>query len=152
MSESTTLHVFYGRLLSFKYLYKSGVEAIFQQDLLDPSVSVYRTGDDDRAKELMEEITLHKNPYIFQRKGQETIQSDMVDPVEAYKRKIIEEYEAKRAAEVASGQADMGTSAPAPLMPASSHTLGELITGSANPSPLGGAALKMLSVAGLKKG
>lgn len=81
---------------SCKYVFKSGKTAVFEG-------GVYRTTVESEIKELNEEITAGIGA-IWLISGQEIVDSDDIDPVAVFRRKIIAEYEAEKARSLDNGQ------------------------------------------------
>lgn len=160
-----TLHVYYGRMTSMKYVFKDGREAIFQPDPMDPGRSIYRTAEKVQYDELDAEAGVHSSdgrtikigtiPFIYKLKGNETITSDLVDPVEAFKAQIIREYEQRKALELANPNNDRGGYNPEPVKPTNTADLGVLAggpgAGLTQVNPIQPAAQRMLSIAGLTR-
>ena len=90
----TTLHVFKSTFPSMSFLLKNGKPCIFQQ-------GVFRTSVEAEIKELMEEVGEvgrynSRNPHMYVDEDETTIQSDMVDPMNALRAKFIAEYIAEQ--------------------------------------------------------
>jgi len=85
-----------------KYIFKSGKVAEFIGGF-------YRTAIESEIKELNDEIAAGIGS-IWVTKGQEVVDSDDIDPVAVYKRKIIAEYEAEKARSLNNGNSFSDTS------------------------------------------
>ena len=98
----TKLHEFHMSKDSVRYIFKSGKIAVFDG-------GVYRTTSDAEAKELKEEITAGIGG-IWQEPGHEIVDSDDIDPIAVFKRKIIADYEAEKARSLNNGESFSDTS------------------------------------------
>lgn len=92
----TKLHQFFMSKDSCRYVFKNGKIAVFEG-------GVYRTTIDQEADELKEQIDLGIGA-IWQESGQEVVDSDDIDPVAVFKRKVIAEYEAEKARSLDNGE------------------------------------------------
>jgi hypothetical protein len=99
----TKLHQFFMSKDSCKYVFRSGKTAIFEG-------GVYRTTIDSEIAELIEQIAAGIGA-IWQERGQEVVDSDDIDPVAVFKRKIIAEYEAEKARSLDNGTSFSDSSA-----------------------------------------
>jgi hypothetical protein len=109
----TKLHEFHMSKDSVRYIFKSGKIAVFDG-------GIYRTTSEAEMKELKEEITAGIGA-IWQVAGAEIVDSDDIDPVAVFKRKIITEYEAEKARSLNNGQSFSDTT---PSKPHGSGTVG----------------------------
>ena len=103
----TKLHEFHMSKDTVRYIFKSGKIAIFHG-------GVFRTESESEAKELKEEIAAGIGA-IWQVKGSEIVDSDDIDPIAVFKRKVIQEYEENKARSLANGESfsDVGGAKPA---------------------------------------
>ena len=121
----TKLHQFHMDFTACRYVFKSGKIAVFEG-------GVYRTASEVEIKELQDEITAGIGS-IWVTKGNEVVDSDDIDPIAVFKRKIIEEYEANKARSLDNGESFSDTSS---VKPVSSVAMGAVAAG----SNTGGAA------------
>lgn len=119
----TTLNVFKSTLPSVNYIFSNGKPAIFVN-------GVYRTDIQAEIEALKYEIA-QKHPHIYVDPTEETIESDMVDPMNALRAKIIAEYKASMA-QATDPSRDMGSSEHGKLMPGNSSDIAEATVGSGN--------------------
>lgn len=91
----TKLHEFHMSKDSVRYIFKSGKIAVFDG-------GIYRTTSEAEVKELKEEIIAGIGG-IWQEPGHEIVDSDDIDPIAVFKRKIIAEYEAEKARSLNNG-------------------------------------------------
>ena len=116
----TTLRVFKSTIPSVNYIFSNGKPAIFQQ-------GVYRTNVEWEIKELEKEIS-NGHPHLFIDEAEREIDSEMVDPMNALRAKIIAEYvEAQNKA--VNPANDMGSTEQKPLKPANSRDVAEAALG-----------------------
>ena len=108
----TTLRVFKSTIPSVNFIFANGKPAIFQQ-------GVYRTDVEWEIAELEKEV-LAKHPHIFIDEKEREIDSEMVDPMNALRAKIISDYLAAQE-KATNPMNDMGTTTQEPLKPASSR-------------------------------
>lgn len=66
--------LFYNTLGSTSYVFKDGTAAFFKD-------GSYHTGIEQEISELKDEIS-KRHPYLYQIPGQETLDTDAIDPVE----------------------------------------------------------------------
>ena len=98
----TKLHQFFMSKDSCRYVFKSGKIAVFEG-------GVYRTTSEVESAELVEQIQAGIGA-IWQERGQEVVDSDDIDPVAVFKRKVIAEYEAEKARSLDNGESFSDTS------------------------------------------
>lgn len=108
----TTLRVFKSTIPSVNFIFANGKPAIFQQ-------GVYRTDVDWEIAELEKEV-LARHPHIYIDEKEREIDSEMVDPMNALRAKIIADYLASEQAATNLSN-DMGATLQEPLKPASSR-------------------------------
>jgi hypothetical protein len=84
MSETKEYHKFCSTLVSSKYAFRSGKVANFVD-------GKYLTAIKSEIEELTAEIE-SDNPYLYVDKNELTVSSDKADPLETYRKKVIEEY------------------------------------------------------------
>lgn len=108
----TTLRVFKSTFPSINYIFKNGKAAIFQQ-------GVFRTDVEWEIKELEAEVAA-SHPHIFIDENEREIDSEMVDPMNALRAKIIADYIAQQAAATNPAN-DMGNSDQSPVKPSNSR-------------------------------
>lgn len=82
--------VFKCTTLSCKYVFKDGTIGYFVNGRLTTDV-------EDHIKELEDEIK-HRHPTIFIDENDSVAETAQLDPMEEFKRKVIEEYEASKSA------------------------------------------------------
>ena len=124
----TMLRVFKSTIPSINYIFKNGKPAIFQH-------GVFRTNVEWEIKELEQEIAAG-HPHIYIDDKEREIDSEMVDPMNALRSRIIEEFLAsqKRALDPTN---DMGTSDQSPVKPANSADVAAAAAGGdGNQSPI----------------
>lgn len=102
----TKLHEFHMSKDTMRYVFKSGKVAEFFG-------GIFRTSNEKEADELKNEIELGIGA-IWQERGSEIVDSDDIDPVAVFKRKIIAEYEAEKARSLDNGVSFSDTSAAKP--------------------------------------
>ena len=107
-----TLHQFKADLSSCRYIFKSGKIAQFEGGW-------YRTSIESEIKELNEQIA-EGIGSIFLVPGEETIDSEMIDPMAVLKAKIIADYEAEKARSLDNG---VSFSQQGKVVPASTKTV-----------------------------
>lgn len=107
------LHEFHMSADTVRYIFKSGKIAHFHG-------GVYRTESESEAKELKDEIAAGIGA-IWQNKGTEIVDSDDIDPIAVFKRKVIAEYEANKARSLANGESISDVSG---MKPAGTGTVG----------------------------
>lgn len=129
----TKLHQYHMDHTACRYVFKSGKIAIFEG-------GVYRTAAEGEIKELNEEIAAGIGS-IWVTKGSEIVDSDDIDPITVFKRKIIAEYEANKARSLNNGESFSDTSA---VRPASSVAMAAV---SADSTSTGAGAAKVTGVA-----
>lgn len=78
------LWVFNSHAKSCSYIFANGSKAEFIN-------GKFYTPEESRARELTMEIVLHRSPYFFIKKGEETIMSDDLDPVVKLKKQLRSE-------------------------------------------------------------
>ena len=130
----TTLSVFKATIPSINFIFSNGKPAIFVS-------GVYRTEVDWEIKELQKEIS-SGHPHIYIDPQETTIESDMVDPMNALRAKIIAEYVAKEKAAAGDTSRDMGISIQQPIKPANTLDISD--------AAMGGSG-NQVRLAGLKK-
>ena len=96
------LHEFHMSRDSVRFIFKSGKIAVFEG-------GIYRTTSEAEAKELKDEIEAGIGA-IWQVAGSEVVDSDDIDPVAVFKRKIIADYEADKARSLNNGESFSDTS------------------------------------------
>ena len=96
------LHQFEMDKTASRYVFKSGKIAEFIGGF-------YRTNIDSEIAELKAEIAAGIGS-IWTTRGQEVVDSDDIDPVAVYKRKIIAEYEEQKARSLNNGESFSDTS------------------------------------------
>jgi hypothetical protein len=117
----STLHQFKSTYPHINYIFKNGKQAIFVN-------GVYRTDVQWEIDELMHEISLG-HPHIAVDAEAPTIDSEMIDPMNALRAKIIAEFLAKEA-KATDPNNDMGNTDPnAKLMPGNSRDISEAASG-----------------------
>lgn len=124
----STLRVFKSTIPSINYIFKNGKPAIFQ-------VGVFRTDIEWEIKELEAEIAAG-HPHIYIDEKEREIDSEMVDPMNALRAKIIAEFleQQKKATDPNN---DMGTSDQSPVKPANSTDVAAAAAGGdGNQSPV----------------
>ena len=133
------LNVFQSTFPSINYIFGNGKPAIFQG-------GYYRTAIQWEIDELDNEIRMG-HPHISRPTDESArvVSSDMIDPMDILRAKIIAEYEAKKVVD-ASGDRDMGTYVAPALKPASSKDVAEAAAGGSGLSSSGAAALVNLTV------
>jgi hypothetical protein len=92
----TKLHEFHMSADTSRYVFKSGKIAHFHG-------GVFRTSSESEAAELIAEIE-NGIGGIWQTKGSEIVDSDDIDPIAVFKRKVIAEYEAEKARSLNNGE------------------------------------------------
>jgi hypothetical protein len=97
----TKLHQFHMDKTASRFVFSNGKVALFEG-------GIYRTTSDAEADELKREIASGIGA-IWQTAGQEIVDSDEIDPVAVFKRKIIAEYEAERARSLDNGASESDT-------------------------------------------
>lgn len=102
-AEEPTVKLFRSTLLSCKYIFSKGTVANFVN-------GKYATSNLGEIAELEEQIS-QGHQHIYVRKGEETIDYDVTDPLAELRKKFFAEFQAaesKRAAEQADGR-EMGS-------------------------------------------
>lgn len=107
----TTLRVFKSTLPSVNFIFGNGKPAIFQQ-------GVYRTNVEWEIVELEKEIAAG-HPHIYIDQNEREIDSEMVDPMNALRAKIIAEFVAAQEAALNPAN-DMGSTEQQTVKPANS--------------------------------
>ena len=107
----TILQVFKATLPSINYIFRNGKPAIFIQ-------GKYATGVEAEVDELNDEIS-KGHPHIYVDKEEATVDSEMVDPIQALRAKIEAQIRAEMAAATDLSN-DRGTSEVEKLKPSSS--------------------------------
>jgi hypothetical protein len=93
------------------------------------NAGMYVTDNPDEVAFLQAEIK-RGNRMIYTKTGEETVTQDQLDPMNALRKKIIEEYEANRAAQQ-NGTRDLGTvEAAAGVAPATTKSIAPVVAGS----------------------
>jgi hypothetical protein len=116
-----TLNVYYTNLPSVNYIFKNGKQAIFVSQRFCTDVPA-------EVEELNYEVSLG-HPHIYIKQEAPTIQSNMLDPMEALREKIIAEYKAAQTAAI-NPENDLGTSDQSgKLNIATSRTIAEAAAG-----------------------
>lgn len=117
----STLKVFKAHLPSINYIFTNGKPAIFVQ-------GVYRTDSEWEILELEREIKLG-HPHLYIDPLETEVDSEMIDPMNALRHKIIAEYKAEEAAKAGNPDRDMGTSDTQALKPGSTRDIAEAASG-----------------------
>jgi hypothetical protein len=117
---SITLTVFKSHIPSVNVILGNGKPCIFQN-------GVYRTESENEIQFLNAEIKAG-HPHIFVDPNEVTIESDMVDPMNALRAKIIADYVAQQAAATNPAN-DMGTSDQSQVKPANSTDIASAVAG-----------------------
>ena len=133
-----TLSVFKSTIPSVTYIFGDGTPAIFVN-------GVYRTDVQKRIDALQSEID-QGHPHIYIDPKEREIDSELVDPINALRAKIIAEYKAQEAAAVALSN-DRGTSDQSGPMPANSLDVASAAAGGSGAQTISLAALKASAVA-----
>jgi hypothetical protein len=116
----TMLRVFKGTMPSFNYIFGNGKPAIFVQ-------GVYRTNVDWEIASLENEIK-NGHPHIYIDPNETEIDSEMVDPMNVLRAKIIAEYVAAQA-KATDPSNDGGTYTPQALKPGNSQDVADAAAG-----------------------
>lgn len=132
----STLSVFKSTISEVNYIMGNGKALMFKNHR-------FLTDRPDEIKELQNEISLG-HPHISQDPNELTIDSEMVDPMNALRHKIIAEYLAKEAA-ATNPENDMGTSNQQQLKPASSSDLAAAAAG-AGPTSTGARLANLANI------
>lgn len=133
----TKFHEFHMSKDSVRFVFKSGKIAVFDG-------GIYRTTSEAESKELKEEI-ISGIGAIWQVAGHEIVDSDDIDPVAVFKRKIIAEYEAEKARSLNNGESFSDTRVAKPY---GSGAVG--VSGAASNSGAAGVVPGSISVGGKK--
>lgn len=110
------LSVFKCTIPSIKYIFKNGKEAAFVQ-------GVFRTAVQSEIDELTNEVSLG-HPHIFIDPAEQTIASDMIDPMAQLRAKIIAEHMASLAT-ATNPENDMGSTAQEAVKPSNTQDIAE---------------------------
>lgn len=124
-TPSTVLACFFSTLSSVNYILKNGKQCAF----ID---GAYYTSNEAEIAELNEEIR-NGHPHIFVKPGQLTIESKLLDPMEALKAKFFEEFKANQAAAL-NPDADRGTTEQTQVVPANTNNIAEASAGGSGTS------------------
>ena len=116
----TTLTVFKSTIPSVNYIFANGKPAIFQQ-------GVYRTTIDWEIQELEKEVK-NGHPHLYLDENEKQIDSEMVDPMNALRAKIIAEFLDAQSKAVNPAN-DMGSTTQEPLKPANSRDVADAAAG-----------------------
>ncbi len=116
----TTLRVFKSTIPSVNFIFANGKPAIFQQ-------GVFRTAVDWEIAVLEAEIAAG-HPHIYIDEAEREIDSELVDPMNALRAKIIGEYLAAQEAAVNPAN-DMGSTTQESLKPANSQDVAAAAAG-----------------------
>ena len=117
-----TLNVYKSAIPHINYIFKNGKLAVFTN-------GVFRTDIEGEIQELETEIKLG-HPHIYVDAAEKIIDSEMVDPMNALRHKIIQEFLAKQAETAGNPDRDMGTTDKnVGVMPATSKTIAEAAAG-----------------------
>ena len=114
------LKVFKATLPSINYIFRNGKPAIFIQ-------GKFATGVEAEITELEDEI-YKGHPHIYVDKEEATVDSEMVDPIQALRAKIEAQIRAEMAAATDLSN-DRGTTEPTVLKPASSTDIMDAAAG-----------------------
>lgn len=116
----TTLRVFKSTIPSVNFIFANGKPAIFQQ-------GVFRTEVDWEIAALEAEIK-NGHPHIYIDEAEREIDSELVDPINALRARIISEYLAAQEAAVNPAN-DMGSTTQESLKPANSQDVAAAAAG-----------------------
>lgn len=129
---SQILRVFKCTIPSCNFIFSNGKPAIFVQ-------GVYRTAVDWEIAELEKEVA-SGHPHVYIDAKEREIDSEMVDPMNALRAKIIAEYKATMEA-ATNPDNDMGKSAQGAVIPANSRDVAPAAAGGAGTQETSGARM-----------
>jgi hypothetical protein len=132
MPEIKTLHCFFSSIPSINFILKNGKQCAFVD-------GAYYTDSPAEIEELTTEISAG-HPHLYIKKEQETIESNLLDPMEALKAKFFAEFAAQQAAATEDPTRDMGESETQKLQPGNTNNIAEAAAG-------GSGAARLLAMA-----
>ena len=121
MAEIKTLHCFFSTIPSINFILPNGKQCAFVD-------GAFYTDVPAEIDQLTQEINAG-HPHLFINKEQETIQSNLLDPMEALKAKFFEQFQAEQAATTQDPTRDLGESQTEKLKLGDTNNIAEAAAG-----------------------